>query len=87
MDVETDALLQATLRSAEFSQRTVITIAHRINTILDSDRIIVLEAGRVKEFDSPEKLIERKGVFYELVREAGLLEGVERSGSKKTGKK
>lgn len=59
----------------------MITIAHRINTILDSDRIIVLEAGKVKEFDTPDKLIERKGVFWELVREAGLLEGVGRKGA------
>lgn len=76
VDVETDALLQATLRSTEFSKRTIITIAHRINTILDSDRIVVLEAGEVKEFDEPKKLIQQRGLFYELVREAGLLEGV-----------
>ena len=77
VDVETDALLQATLRTPEFSRRTIITIAHRINTILDSDRIVVLEAGQVKEFDEPAKLIAQKGLFYELVREAGLLEGAE----------
>lgn len=77
VDVETDALLQATLRTTEFSSRTIITIAHRINTILDSDRIVVLEGGRVKEFDEPAKLIEQKGLFYELVREAGLLETAE----------
>lgn len=78
VDVETDALLQATLRSPIFSNRTIITIAHRINTILDSDRIVVLEQGQVKEFDSPAELINRKGLFYQLVREAGLIEGVER---------
>ena len=77
VDVETDALLQATLRTTEFSSRTIITIAHRINTILDSDRIVVLEGGRVREFDEPAKLIEQKGLFYELVREAGLLEAAE----------
>lgn len=76
VDVETDALLQATLRSAEFSQRTIITIAHRINTILDSDRIVVLDAGMVKEVGSPRELVAKKGLFWELVREAGLLEGV-----------
>lgn len=81
VDVETDALLQATLRTTEFSSRTIITIAHRINTILDSDRIVVLEGGRVREFDEPAKLIEQKGLFYELVREAGLLETAE--GAKK----
>lgn len=78
VDVETDALLQTTLRSPLFGNRTVITIAHRINTIMDSDRIVVLEQGQVKEFDSPAELISRKGLFYELVREAGLIEGVER---------
>lgn len=75
VDVETDALLQTTLRSPLFSKRTIITIAHRINTILDSDRIVVLEAGRVKEFDTPERLLESRGAFWKLVREAGLLEG------------
>jgi ATP-binding cassette subfamily C (CFTR/MRP) protein 1 len=78
VDVETDALLQTTLRSPVFSNRTIITIAHRINTILDSDRIVVLEAGEVKEFDTPAELIRQKGLFYELVREAGLVDGVER---------
>ena len=73
VDIETDALLQSTLRSSIFQNRTIITIAHRINTILDSDRIIVLQQGKVAEFDSPDALIERRGLFYELVREAGLL--------------
>ncbi|KAK2630067.1 hypothetical protein QTJ16_000887 [Diplocarpon rosae] len=78
VDVETDALLQNTLRSPLFSKRTIITIAHRINTILDSDRIVVLEKGRVDEFGTPGELIERRGAFWRLVREAGLLEGVPR---------
>ncbi|KAI9040636.1 ATP-binding cassette glutathione S-conjugate transporter YCF1 [Aspergillus affinis] len=75
VDVETDALLQRTLRSSIFSDRTIITIAHRINTIIDSDRIVVLDKGRVAEFDTPKELIKRGGKFYELVKEAGLLEG------------
>ncbi|KAI9729959.1 MAG: hypothetical protein M1834_006157 [Cirrosporium novae-zelandiae] len=74
VDVQTDAMLQATLRETMFKDRTIITIAHRINTILDSDRIVVLERGRVAEFDSPAELIRRKGLFYKLVQEAGLLE-------------
>jgi ATP-binding cassette, subfamily C (CFTR/MRP), member 1 len=77
VDVETDAMLQTTLRSDMFRHRTIITIAHRINTILDSDRIVVLDAGEVKEFDSPAELVRRKGLFYELVREAGLLGMIE----------
>ncbi|KIV91179.1 hypothetical protein, variant [Exophiala mesophila] len=74
VDVETDKMLQATLRNTVFDNRTIITIAHRINTILDSDRIVVLQQGKVAEFDTPEQLIKNRGLFYELVREAGLLE-------------
>lgn len=76
VDVETDAMLQTTLRSSVFENRTIITIAHRINTILDSDRIIVLQQGKVAEFDTPDALIQKRGLFYELVREAGLLENI-----------
>ncbi len=72
VDVETDALLQATLRSDLFSHRTIITIAHRINTILDSDRIVVLEQGEVREFGTPRELLEERGLFWKLAREAGL---------------
>jgi ATP-binding cassette subfamily C (CFTR/MRP) protein 1 len=74
--VETDALLQTTLRSEMFKHRTIITIAHRINTILDSDRIVVLDRGKVAEFDSPKNLVESKGLFYELVKEANLLHAI-----------
>lgn len=81
VDVETDRMLQATLRSTVFENRTIITIAHRINTILDSDRIVVLQQGRVAEFDTPAELIQKRGLFYELVREAGLLEGFGNGGT------
>ena len=77
MDVETDAMLQATLRSSMFRNRTIITIAHRINTILDSDRIVVLDRGTVAEFDTPAELVRRRGLFYELVKEANLLNALE----------
>jgi ABC-type multidrug transport system fused ATPase/permease subunit len=72
VDVETDAMLQTTLRSDLFSHRTIITVAHRINTILDSDRIVVLDKGEVVEFDTPQALIEKKGIFYSLVKQSGL---------------
>ncbi len=74
VDVQTDALLQQTLRGPMFSNRTIITVAHRINTILDSDRVVVLQRGEVAEFDTPENLIKDKGIFYSLVKEAGLTE-------------
>ncbi|KAI1393759.1 P-loop containing nucleoside triphosphate hydrolase protein [Hypoxylon trugodes] len=72
VDVETDAMLQNTLRSSIFAHRTIITVAHRINTILDSDRIVVLDKGEVAEFDTPQALIQKKGMFYSLVKQAGL---------------
>lgn len=60
-----------------FNDKTIITIAHRINTILDSDRIVVLDHGKVAEFDTPQELIRTKGLFYELVKEANLLGSVD----------
>ncbi|PHH55270.1 Canalicular multispecific organic anion transporter 1 [Ceratocystis fimbriata CBS 114723] len=84
VDVETDALLQETLRSPIFSHRTIITVAHRINTIIDSDRVVVLDKGRVAEFGTPADLLkDTQGVFYGLVKQAGLLEG-EQGGSSST---
>lgn len=53
VDVETDAMLQSTLRSPLFANRTIITVAHRINTILDSDKVVVLDKGSVAEFGPP----------------------------------
>lgn len=84
VDVETDAMLQATLRSPLFANRTIITVAHRINTIMDSDRIVVLEKGEVVEFDTPKELLKRRGVFWGLVKEAGLDTG-ETEGGETTG--
>jgi ATP-binding cassette subfamily C (CFTR/MRP) protein 1 len=78
VDVETDALLQETLRSDLFKDRTIITIAHRINTIMDCDRIVVLQRGEVAEFGTPEELISSGGQFFELAREAGLVDNAGR---------
>ena len=75
VDVQTDVMLQTTLRSPLFANRTIITVAHRINTIMDSDRVVVLEKGEVVEFDTPTELIKKKGVFWGLVKEAGLETG------------
>ncbi|XP_067656381.1 multidrug resistance-associated protein 1-like [Haliotis asinina] len=73
VDMETDDLIQSTIRTA-FSDCTVITIAHRLNTILDYDRILVLSAGQILEFDSPDKLLQdKKSVFYNLARDAGIV--------------
>ncbi|XP_075371089.1 ATP-binding cassette sub-family C member 6 isoform X1 [Mycteria americana] len=71
VDLETDLHIQSTLR-AQFKDSTVLTIAHRIKTIMDCDRILVLENGRIAEFDTPEHLIAQKGLFYRLMEESGL---------------
>ncbi|KAL7750895.1 hypothetical protein RI367_003473 [Sorochytrium milnesiophthora] len=62
-DAETDALVQKAIRS-EFSDCTVLTIAHRIATIMDSDRILVLDKGCVSEFDSPANLLQDSGSAF-----------------------
>jgi ATP-binding cassette subfamily C (CFTR/MRP) protein 1 len=72
VDLETDDLIQATIRK-EFQDCTVLTIAHRLKTIMDSDKILVLDAGLVKEFDSPQNLLDNKSsLFYTLAIDAGL---------------
>ncbi|KAF9288796.1 hypothetical protein BGZ68_010621 [Mortierella alpina] len=71
VDVETDSLIQKTIRQ-EFSDRTVLTIAHRIKTVMDSDKILVLDKGRVQEFEAPSVLLKRKdSLFYRLAQHAG----------------
>jgi ATP-binding cassette subfamily C (CFTR/MRP) protein 1 len=72
VDVQTDAALQATLRGPLFAHRTIITVAHRINTIMDSDRVVVLEKGEVAEYGEPRELVARGGLFAGLVRQAGI---------------
>uniref|UniRef100_T1JBH2 Uncharacterized protein n=1 Tax=Strigamia maritima TaxID=126957 RepID=T1JBH2_STRMM len=73
VDLETDDLIQATIRK-EFADCTIITIAHRLNTIMDSNRIMVLDKGTIKEFQSPVKLLQdHKSLFYAMAKDAGLV--------------
>ncbi|OQV17365.1 Canalicular multispecific organic anion transporter 2 [Hypsibius exemplaris] len=73
IDLETDALIQDTIR-VNFADCTILTIAHRINTIMDSTRIMVLDAGRVKEFDTPANLLANtRSIFFSLARSANLI--------------
>lgn len=67
VDNETDALIQKTIRS-QFCGSTIITIAHRLNTVLDYDRIMVLDAGKIVEFDTVENLLNlSNGVFKSML--------------------
>lgn len=73
IDIQTDELLQKTIRT-QFSDCTILTIAHRLNTIMDSDRVIVLHEGVIAEFDSPATLLgNSKSIFYAMAKDAGLV--------------
>uniref|UniRef100_A0A671RW06 Multidrug resistance-associated protein 4 n=1 Tax=Sinocyclocheilus anshuiensis TaxID=1608454 RepID=A0A671RW06_9TELE len=74
VDPRTDELIQKTIR-AKFKECTVLTIAHRLNTIIDSDRILVLDAGRIHEYDAPHVLLQNQnGIFYKMVQQTGKAE-------------
>ncbi|KAI3469383.1 hypothetical protein Pfo_026046 [Paulownia fortunei] len=68
VDSQTDAVIQKIIRQ-DFSACTIITIAHRIPTVIDCDRVLVIDEGWAKEFDNPSKLLERPSLFGALVQE------------------
>ena len=67
VDFKTDRLIQEVIRH-KFKDSTVLTIAHRLNTIMDYDKVLVLDGGRVVEFDNPDVLIRNGGLFAEMVK-------------------
>jgi ABC-type multidrug transport system fused ATPase/permease subunit len=70
LDFETDREIQKTIRTA-FAESTVLTIAHRISTILDSDKILVMDDGVAAEFSSPKALLQDPtSLFSDIVRHA-----------------
>ncbi|KAL0992606.1 hypothetical protein UPYG_G00095640 [Umbra pygmaea] len=72
VDLETDNLIQSTIRT-QFDDCTVLTIAHRLNTIMDYTRVLVLDKGHMAEFDSPSTLISKRGIFYKMAKDSGLV--------------
>lgn len=69
IDIETELTIQ-TLIHQEFSHATVLTVAHRINTIITSDKVMVLEMGEMKEFDAPKRLLKNPdSLFSNLLKE------------------
>ncbi|ERN09249.1 hypothetical protein AMTR_s00149p00037740 [Amborella trichopoda] len=72
VDSATDSIIQEIIRQ-EFKECTVVTIAHRIHTVIDSDLVLVLSEGNILEYDSPVKLLERKeSAFSKLIEEYSL---------------
>nr|CAI5849600.1 unnamed protein product [Callosobruchus analis] len=71
VDPQTDGLIQKTIRKT-FHDCTVLTIAHRLHTVMDSDKVLVMDAGRSVEFDHPHLLLQNEeSIFYSLVRQTG----------------
>ena len=68
--MQTDAFIQSVIRD-KFRDTTVITIAHRLHTIADYDRVVVMSKGEVAEQGSPWELLQKKGMFYEMVHHTG----------------
>ncbi|CAG8452470.1 10619_t:CDS:10 [Ambispora leptoticha] len=83
VDVETDSHIQETIRT-EFSWATLLCIAHRLRTIIDYDRVLVLEQGKVAEFDTPYKLLQNPdSLFRKLCEESNEYEFLMESATKK----
>ena len=76
IDNHTDSLIQRSIREA-FTESTLIVIAHRLTTIADFDKVLVMGDGQVCEFGSPRELLENKGAFWNLVVESGMQEKLE----------
>lgn len=67
----TDALIQETIRR-RFVDCTVLTVAHRLHTIMDSDKVLVMDQGRVSQFDHPHLLLQNdSGIFSGMVTSTG----------------
>ncbi|KAI0066587.1 hypothetical protein BV25DRAFT_1403282 [Artomyces pyxidatus] len=72
IDYETDTIIQSSLRHELKGDVTLLTIAHRLQTIMDADKIMVLDAGRIVEFDEPSELLKKEGGWFRsLVYESG----------------
>lgn len=77
IDFATDAKIQATIRE-EFGGSLLLTVAHRLRTVIDYDRLIVLEKGAVAEFDTPAKLLEQEnGIFRTMCLKSGMFAELE----------
>lgn len=69
VDSETDKLMQQIIR-AQFKDQTIIAIAHKLDTVLDFDKIAFMDNGRVVEFDAPKTLLSREGSAFKSMFES-----------------
>ncbi|GAA5955029.1 hypothetical protein JCM3765_003165 [Sporobolomyces pararoseus] len=75
VDFATDSRIQQTIRT-EFKDKTLLIIAHRLRTVIDADKILVMDQGRVAEFDTPLNLFRQKdGIFHSMCQRSGITEG------------
>ena len=70
VDFETDRLIQDAVRH-HFKESTIMTIAHRLSTVADYDKVLVMGDGRVLEYGHPKDLLDNQGDFYQMVQETG----------------
>ena len=86
IDYATDAKIQDTLRAVKGS--TIITIAHRLQTVIDYDKVLVLDKGKVIEYDSPWNLLsDEKGIFHGMCEMSGDLDSLVKGAKKAEEKK
>ncbi|KAJ3406624.1 hypothetical protein HDU80_010829 [Chytriomyces hyalinus] len=76
VDNETDANIQRIIRGPSFANTTVLSIAHRLRTVIDYDKILVLDHGRVVQFGTPSELIQSDGIFRSMCIETGDIEAL-----------
>jgi len=80
IDFETDRKIQTTIRE-EFNSSLLVTIAHRINSVIDYDRLIILDQGKIAQFDTPYNLIRTEGIFRDMCKKTGAFSELEAAAS------
>jgi ABC-type multidrug transport system fused ATPase/permease subunit len=71
VDSAFDQMIQSVVRE-EFRSSTILCIAHRLHTIIDSDRVLLLDKGELMEYDAPSKLVQRPSMFRDLLLDTGI---------------
>jgi ABC-type multidrug transport system fused ATPase/permease subunit len=71
VDMQTDALIQRSIREEFGYSTTLLVVAHRLSTVIDFDKILVMSEGQVVEYGSPAELTAQRGSFWSMVRESG----------------